>query len=252
MPFVTGADGVRTFYETQGEGEALLLVHGHSMAGARWHGAGYVEALRDEYRMIVVDVRGHGRSDKPHDVSAYALETICDDMLRVLDDADAASVHAWGYSMGGGIVEQLCASAPERIRSAIVGGWARVQRQPVETDPRYEALQQGIEAYVTLIATQLAESVRAVFLENDAQALAAALAAAPGWPLEAVSFSCPVLVYAGAEDAAHGPAQEFASRVGARFHSIAGANHGMAFGVSAAIVPAVREFLTQVGLPQEA
>ena len=70
MPVITASDGVRVYYEVEGDGPPLLLIHGFGQGGERWRGAGYVEALRDGHRVIVVDLRGHGRSDKPHNSDA--------------------------------------------------------------------------------------------------------------------------------------------------------------------------------------
>ena len=68
-------EGVRIHYELEGDGPALVLHHGFSGSLRHWYMNGYVEALRRTYRLILVDARGHGESDKPHDPASYALAT---------------------------------------------------------------------------------------------------------------------------------------------------------------------------------
>jgi pimeloyl-ACP methyl ester carboxylesterase len=61
---------------------------------------GYVEALRPDYQLILVDARGHGASDKPHEPAAYALSLRVSDIVAVLDALHLSTAHFWGYSMG--------------------------------------------------------------------------------------------------------------------------------------------------------
>ncbi len=57
----------------EGEGPALVLQHGFTESVVDWYEAGYIEALKPNYRLILIDARGHGSSDKPHDPDAYVL-----------------------------------------------------------------------------------------------------------------------------------------------------------------------------------
>ena len=70
MPYVSN-QGVRIYYEIEGSGPPIVLAHGISGSLEDWREVGWVESLRDRYRLILVDARGHGRSDKPHDPGAY-------------------------------------------------------------------------------------------------------------------------------------------------------------------------------------
>jgi pimeloyl-ACP methyl ester carboxylesterase len=80
MPYATH-DGVRIYYETEGSGPPLLLHAGLSMSLNDWRDFGYVNALRDDYRLILLDPRGHGQSDKPHDPIAYAYNLLVGDVV---------------------------------------------------------------------------------------------------------------------------------------------------------------------------
>ncbi|MDJ0108539.1 alpha/beta fold hydrolase, partial [Rhodococcus erythropolis] len=69
-------DGARIAYQIVGDGPPLLMVHGTALSRSIWRGFGYVKALQEQYRLILVDMRGHGRSDKPHDSDSYAMDLV--------------------------------------------------------------------------------------------------------------------------------------------------------------------------------
>jgi pimeloyl-ACP methyl ester carboxylesterase len=64
MPYVIH-QGVQIHYQVEGEGPPLVLQHGFTQSLKSWHMAGYVNALQSHYRLILIDARGHGASDKP-------------------------------------------------------------------------------------------------------------------------------------------------------------------------------------------
>jgi pimeloyl-ACP methyl ester carboxylesterase len=70
MPYATN-HGVRIHYEVEGEGPALVLQHGGIDCVETWYELGYVDALKAAYQLILIDARGHGASEKPHEASAY-------------------------------------------------------------------------------------------------------------------------------------------------------------------------------------
>src|SRR5689334_17189483 len=102
MAFVS-RDGVRIHYRVVGDGPPLVLHHGASQDLRRWFLCGYVEALRAEYRLILIDPRGNGASDKPHDPAAYVLAERVRDVIAVLDEVGERDVAFWGYSDGARI-----------------------------------------------------------------------------------------------------------------------------------------------------
>src|SRR5271170_580261 len=63
-------DGVEIYYEVHGSGPPLLLTHGYSSTSAMWQGQ--IEALSKRHRLVLWDMRGHGRSDYPQDPAAYS------------------------------------------------------------------------------------------------------------------------------------------------------------------------------------
>src|SRR5215469_689121 len=121
MPYARNGS-VRIHYEVEGEGPALVLQHGFSESVIDWYESGYVNALKTDYRLILIDARGHGASDKPHDPDAYVLSRRVGDVAAVLDALDIAQALFWGYSMGGWIGFGIAKYAKERIRALVIGG----------------------------------------------------------------------------------------------------------------------------------
>ena len=84
MPYVKN-QGIRIHYRVEGDGPALVLQHGFTSSGELLRRYGYTEALKNDYRVISIDARGHGSSDKPYHPEAYRLSCLVDDVLALLD-----------------------------------------------------------------------------------------------------------------------------------------------------------------------
>src|SRR5260370_24548218 len=93
--------GISIHYRVEGNGPPLVLVHGISDSSDVFYERGYVAALKAKYRLVLIDARGHGQSDKPHDPQSYSPERVASDIVAVLDDLGMKTVTYWGYSMGG-------------------------------------------------------------------------------------------------------------------------------------------------------
>ena len=104
MPYVN-SEGVRIYYEVEGQGPPLVLMHGLANSLTMWRDFGYAKELKDDY--ILFDSRECGNSEKPHDLHAYHLELITGDIIAVLNDLDVGKAHYWGYSYGCRIGFQL-------------------------------------------------------------------------------------------------------------------------------------------------
>jgi pimeloyl-ACP methyl ester carboxylesterase len=105
MPYAN-SQGVRIHYEVEGVGPPLVLQHGFTDSLQSWYDLGYVDALKPDYRLILVDARGHGASDKPHEAEAYKPECNVADIVSVLDELEISRAHFFGYSMGRGLRSQ--------------------------------------------------------------------------------------------------------------------------------------------------
>src|SRR5438046_9019909 len=121
MPYANH-QSTRIHYQVEGEGPPLVLQHGFTGNLKRWYSFGYVDALKADYQLILVDARGHGASDKPHDPAAYALPLRVGDVLAVLDALHLDKVDYWGYSMGGWIGFGMAKYAAKRVQSLVIGG----------------------------------------------------------------------------------------------------------------------------------
>src|SRR5262245_6676669 len=150
MPYVNNKD-VRIHYRVEGAGAPLVLQHGYSDSLESWYEHGYVAGLERAYRLVLVDARGHGASDKPHDPEAYATECQVSDILAVLDALDMPVAHYWGFSMGGQIGFGLAGHAAARFDSLILGGADPYQGNRAERDQWLPVLRQGMEGFIERI-----------------------------------------------------------------------------------------------------
>ena len=124
IEFVTAEDGVRIAFERMGEGAPVLLVHGFgSSRDQNWKSTGWYGSLTEAGRQVVaMDCRGHGLSDKPHEMSAYGHDRMARDAMAVLDAAGVETADVVGYSMGGYIGLRAAAAFGARIRRLALGG----------------------------------------------------------------------------------------------------------------------------------
>ena len=115
MPFVTTADNTRIHYEVTGRPGAtpVLMIQGLGASKNGWNLQRAAMATR--FRIIALDNRGAGRSDKP--TTAFTLEQMADDAIAVLDAAGVEDAHIVGASMGGVISQIIAVKYPERVRS---------------------------------------------------------------------------------------------------------------------------------------
>ncbi|HEY2597088.1 MAG TPA: alpha/beta fold hydrolase [Candidatus Dormibacteraeota bacterium] len=120
------SDGIRLHFELYGpeDGSPIVLVHGFaSDYRLNWVGTRWQETLTGAgYRVVGLDCRGHGSSEKPHDPAAYALEIMAADVRLLLDHLEIETANYLGYSMGGKIGVQAMLDFPKRLGRAVLGG----------------------------------------------------------------------------------------------------------------------------------
>lgn len=126
--FFTTADEVKIHYLTAGErGSWVVLVHGYSDTAQRmWFTTGIAPALAKNHRVVALDNRNHGQSDKPQPGGAGRAE----DVVELMDHLKIDRAHIHGYSMGGGITGQLLARIPNRFITAGFGGSGMAETDP--------------------------------------------------------------------------------------------------------------------------
>ncbi|MCE9565799.1 MAG: alpha/beta hydrolase [Planctomycetes bacterium] len=191
------SNGTKIAYLDEGKGEAVVLLHGFSASSEEmWTKmplapTQFITSLKD-YRVLAMDFRGHGKSDKPHDTKKYGKE-MAEDVVRMLDNAKVKKAHVVGYSMGAMIAGKLLASHPDRLLSVTFGGASpllpQVGEAPVLT-ATIESLEKGkgITPLITALTPEgqkppTAEEAAAfseLFLKGkDQKALAAVLRSFP-------------------------------------------------------------------------
>ncbi len=118
------AAGVNIHYTDQGAGVPVILVHGYTAnSDLNWRLPGILSKLQKHFRVITMDVRGHGLSGKPHEASKYGIEMV-KDVQRLMDHLKIPKAHLVGYSMGGFITLKFMTLYPERLISAMPCGAA--------------------------------------------------------------------------------------------------------------------------------
>jgi pimeloyl-ACP methyl ester carboxylesterase len=110
-------NGIDLYYETQGTGEPLLLLHGGSGSHEDWVHAGRDDFMR-EHTLIMPDARGHGRSTNPAKTITHRQCAL--DTLALLDHLRVAKCKAIGLSMGGNILLHMATLQPDRIEAMVV------------------------------------------------------------------------------------------------------------------------------------
>jgi pimeloyl-ACP methyl ester carboxylesterase len=244
--------GYRINYATAGDSEnpALLLVHGILQAGTRWAEMGYLDAFADTYRVIAVDLLGHGHSQKPTDPDAYTVGGQLQDLLAVLDAEEVPDCHVWGYSGGAVLALALAATHPERTRSTIAGGippnLPRDARAAV-FGPWIDALQAGDWAGFWAAFLPIDEPTKALLqADNDHRSIAAWMSGAVATADLVEPRGVPTLVYMGDEELFLDDARQTARSIGARFEVVPGRGHSGTFQDLAAVEPLTRSFLDHI------
>lgn len=178
------SDGVRIRYVEQGAGSPVILIHGFSIdADFNWGFTGVFDSLAADHRVIALDVRGHGRSGKPHERTAYG-EHLVQDVVNLMDHLQIPRAHVVGYSMGAGITLKFLVEHPDRTISAVLGGggWNRANRPPAAVVQWGEGLVRAARGETTVAdvihipgTPPHTPEIRAMLNANDARALLAVL-----------------------------------------------------------------------------
>jgi pimeloyl-ACP methyl ester carboxylesterase len=131
---VTANDLRQHYYRTGSGAEkpTLLLLHGFSESGQCW--SRVARALEDRYDLILLDARGHGRSDLP--ATGYSQEALTQDVIAFIATLNLERPFLWGYSNGAKTAAEVAASAPESIRAVILEDppWRAESAQPAPSN----------------------------------------------------------------------------------------------------------------------
>lgn len=224
------SDGVELAYMNVGDGSPVLLIHGFASNSMNtWTTTGWVDALSNSgYRVIALDCRGHGNSEKLHDPNAYSMDLMADDARRLLDHLELDQAHVFGYSMGARVSLLLGAVERDRIRTVTMGAIGGNMRDRMLSRGHLEGNQVRDGADRVLMKTLKSFQELARSSGSDFRALAACLRAARG-PLSQEllqSVLAPSLIVSGTKDILSGSATDLATHIpGASAYEINGCDH---------------------------
>jgi 3-oxoadipate enol-lactonase len=251
---------VALYYETTGAGDAVVLIHGLGSHVGDWKPQ--VEALSDTFRVITVDLRGHGRSDKPS--GPYSIPDFSADVAALMRSLDAGPAHVVGLSLGGAVAFQLAVDAPALVRSLVIinSGPSFVVNRQIRFALFLRLLMLktvGLQGLGRMIAKRLfpkaeQEPLRRAFLDhfvtNDRRAYRASTRALVGWTVadKLQGMTCPVLVMSGDRDYTPVSAKEdYVQKLPkARLAVIADAGHACTLEQPDAVNRVLRTFLTSM------
>lgn len=243
-------DDLRWEVRVRGTGVPLLLLHGFTGRGSGW--GTLATALARRFRLIVVDLPGHGRSGIPPDPDRAGVERSADDLASILQREGCAPAHVLGYSLGARVALRLAVAHPDVVRRLVLespsAGLANAEerqaRRAADEDRAHRLERDGIEAFVdewerepvfasyaTLVPARAAR-LRFERLRNRPAGLAASLRGAGQGSMEPLhdrlaELRTPTLVIAGALDPVGAArAQSVAAGIpGARLETVPGAGH---------------------------
>ncbi|HVB03395.1 MAG TPA: alpha/beta hydrolase [Chitinophagaceae bacterium] len=237
--YFSSFDGTSIYYELTGSGSPVLLIHGFMGTGDNWkHIALYRELCLDGFEVICPDLRGNGKSGKPHDAAAYLHDAEARDMMALMDHLGIRSYAVVGYSRGSIIASRLLI-LDSRVTRIVLGGMGTGF-----TDTAWARRKMFYRALAGDTVAELAAMIRYVEQKGlDRQALAWQQYGQPSTsPQELSRVRKPVLVICGNKDSDNGSGKALAAMIpGAQFATVPG-NHDQAMS-AASFSTDVLEFL---------
>lgn len=199
----TTKDGIKIHFLTHGPTEPgaggdaswVVLVHGYSDNAQRmWFNTGIAPEIAKRHRVVALDNRNHGQSDKPVPGGSGRAQ----DVIELMDHLKIQRAHIHGYSMGGGIVASLLGVIPDRFITAGFGGSGIS-----ETDPKYRAEAEALDDALPKATGADAEGMtrfrsRVAAARPAGSAAAAPAPAAP--PVDLARLNIPILAVNGSFD----------------------------------------------------
>lgn len=190
MPYVNN-QGIKIYYEVIGRGFPVVLHTGAGGDRRMWQHAGYVAGLAG-FQCVLLDHRGHGKSDKPRELAAHRLEHYVSDVVAVLDTLHVPSSAFWGYSNGRCVGYALAHGYPDRVAALLAsGGMEAADAATAQAERQERAHRAAVyrERGMSALIADLEEAeqitlpawLRQNFLETDAEMLALELLAWCEW-----------------------------------------------------------------------
>ena len=252
MPYAVNGK-VHIYYEVEGEGPPLMMLHGGLQDSQIFREYGYVDALKNDYQLILMDDRAGGKSNRQYPPEEHTPENFVKDIITVMDELDIESANLYGFSAGGQQALLTAALFPQRVKSLIVFGMTPKFGGSQATNRMTQATQAGPEALIkfmeSIIGEPFSEVAKARVYATDIKAFEYAISHPKDLHLvEALpDMKMPVLVMVGENDNAFNHAtlkKDYSPIPDLTFVTIPGIGHSIE--QSELIVPHIKEFLARV------
>lgn len=221
-------DGTKIYYEVKGNGRPVLLVHGFIVDGESWKKTHvFDDLLKAGYKVITLDLRGNGKSGKPHNPEAYENDAEAKDIIGLLDHLKIKKYMVVGYSRGSIIVSRLLVMDP-RIEKAVLGGMGADFTNPEwprrlmfyhalrgDSIPELAAMVEHVKETPSLDQTAL------MYLQKFQPSTSRK---------ELSSVKIPVLTVSGTEDTDNGSSSDLTALIPNATHADVPGDHGHAVG----------------------
>jgi pimeloyl-ACP methyl ester carboxylesterase len=223
--FFTSFDNTKIYYEVKGKGKPIVLVHGFIVNSQSWKKTALYQDLLDKgYKVIILDSRGSGFSDKPHDEDAYDQDAEARDIMALMKHLQIKKYSAVGYSRGSIIVSRLLV-LDKKINKAVLGGMGADFTNPEW--PRRILFYKALSGEPVKELENAVNYVKAQGL--DQQALAHLQKKQPSTSKEELAaIHKPVLVICGDKDSDNGSAKELAGLFKKSTYAIVPGDHNNA------------------------
>ena len=200
--FYTSFDGTKIYYEVQGTGTPVILIHGFCGTGEGWKKSiVYTNLIKGGYKVIILDLRGNGQSDKPHTDEAYSNDAEAKDIMGLMTSLNITKYNIVGYSRGSIIASRLLV-LDTRVNKTVMGGMG-----DGFTDPQWP---RRLHAYATLMGSknfhEFDDMMKYIHTQNfDIPALAMQQKHQPTTShAELSKITKPVLIIRGSDDKENG------------------------------------------------
>lgn len=137
---IKSVNGLKIHYDESGSGNAIVFLHGFTGSHRDW--ANQKAALSDGFRMIALDLRGHGNSEAPASEDAYSIESFSEDVFSLLSKLGISDCCLVGHSMGGFTALQFVLDHPEMVRALVL---VDTSSGDFEKVPGYEQLRAKLD-----------------------------------------------------------------------------------------------------------
>ena len=233
---------IEMYYELIGEGEPLLLIHGLGSSTRDWEFQ--VPTFSQKYQVITIDIRGHGKTDKPK--GAYSMKLFTEDISELIKKLGIYATHVLGISLGGGIAFQFAVDYPDLVKSLIIVN-AGIEMPLDSFKLKLEAFKRifivklvGMKKMGEVLAPrlfikpeqeELQKKLVERWAENNKKAYLSAMRALIGWSVrdQINKIKCPTLIIGSDEDYAPSSVKEENTTLlqNAKFIEIEDARHAV-------------------------